>query len=298
MKPLRLIVALASLFVSLGTQAQEASFELKQYVPGLRVTGAAQQASPVQPTLGPWGPFEGTVGDSPLALSPPSSDSSGSWAYASSNPAVALVDGSTLTWLSAGTATLTATQAAAPGYTATSTTAALLSNPASPPVALVTGYWSLRVDFANSGYISVPAPSVTSLGYTDTCAGTVATGGSSYAWASTASLDNTSNWPAQSRVVCIPAAASDVAALSSLATYASESGGWFKWHGRALAMQAGGERWVVAGLLSTDTAGAYPSWNSRRIFAIKVPSFTGQQSVLVDRKSGADVSRTLNYPLP
>lgn len=55
---------------------------------------------------------------------------------------------------------------------------------------------------------------------------------------------------------------------------------------------------MVAGLLSTDSAGAYPSWNSRRIFAVQVPSFTGQQSVLVDRKSVADVARTLNYPLP
>lgn len=235
-----------------------------------------------------------------MQLTAPISDSPGAWTFSSSNPSVAKVIGATLTWLSAGTATLTAEQASTADYASASRTASLLSNPAAtePVVNDVTGYWSLRVDFAGSSYIGVPAPSVTSLGYTATCSGTVATGGSTHVWASTASLSNTDNWPGQSRVLCVPASASDVQAFSSLSTYASESGGWLKWHGSALALQAGGKQWVVAGLLSTDSAGAYPSWNSRRIFAVQVPSFTGQQSVLVDRKSVADVARTLNYPLP
>lgn len=229
MKSLPLVVALSCALASPLAQAQTAPYELKQYVPGLRVTGAAQETSKTAPTLGPWGPFEGTVGDS-LQLTAPISDSPGAWTFSSSNPSVAKVIGATLTWLSAGTATLTAEQASTADYASASRTASLLSNPAAtePVVNDVTGYWSLRVDFAGSSYIGVPAPSVTSLGYTATCSGTVATGGSTHVWASTASLSNTDNWPGQSRVLCVPASASDVQAFSSLSTYASESGGWLK----------------------------------------------------------------------
>lgn len=298
MKSLHLI-ALPVLLVGTLAAAQASPFEMKQLIPGLRVTAPLQVPGKLQPALGAWGPFEGTVGDSPLTLTPPTSDSSGTWSFYSSDPSIALVEGNTVSWLSAGAATLTAMQAATETYASASTTATLVSNspPAQAPAA-VTGYWSLRVDFAASGYSSVPAPSVTSLGYTDACSGSVATGGSAHLWSSTASLSNTSGWTGQSRVICIPAAASDIHALSSLTTYGSESGGWFKWHGRALPLQAGGLKWVVAGLLSTDSNGAYPSWNSRRIFAVQVPSYTGLQSVLVDRKAIADVPRTLKYPLP
>lgn len=298
MKPLQLM-ALTSCLAGLLPQAQASAFELRHLLPGLLVTASSQDATKLQPTLGAWGPFAGTVGDNPLALTPPSSDSSGAWTFQSSDPAVALVQGNMLSWLSAGSATLTATQAATATHASASRTASLLSNapPAETAPAAATGYWSLRFDFAGSSYSSVPAPSVTSLGYSDTCSGVVATGSSAHVWAATASLGNLSNWPGQSRTLCVPAAAADVKAFSSLTTYSSENG-WFKYNGRAMAIQAGGQKWVVAGLLSTDTAGVYPSWNSRRIFAILVPSFTGQQSVLVDRKSGADVARGLNYPVP
>lgn len=65
------------------------------------------------------------VGAAPVELTPPTSDSAGSWSYTSSNSSVATISGSTLTVVGGGTSTITATQAANGVYGPTSTTATL-----------------------------------------------------------------------------------------------------------------------------------------------------------------------------
>lgn len=68
------------------------------------------------PTLGSFAPIEAAVGDAPLVLKPPSSNSPGTWIYTSSDKKVAVVDGSSLSIVGVGTATITATQNPAGTY--------------------------------------------------------------------------------------------------------------------------------------------------------------------------------------
>ena len=62
------------------------------------------------PTLGAFAPIAANVGDAPMKITPPTSNSSGAWKFTSSNLAVAAVDGNTLVIVGPGTATITATQ--------------------------------------------------------------------------------------------------------------------------------------------------------------------------------------------
>jgi hypothetical protein len=66
--------------------------------------------------------IESVAGDPAITLKNPVSASDGLWSYSSSNPAVATVTGNTLTLTGAGSATITATQAATALWDATSTT--------------------------------------------------------------------------------------------------------------------------------------------------------------------------------
>jgi uncharacterized protein YjdB len=68
------------------------------------------------------------LGDAPFELTAPSSNSTGSFTYTSSNLNVATVSGSTVTIVGAGTATITATQAASGDYLSNSITAQLVVN--------------------------------------------------------------------------------------------------------------------------------------------------------------------------
>jgi hypothetical protein len=66
-----------------------------------------------------------TFGDAPFILTDPTSPSSGTFTFVSSNTSVATISGRTVTITGAGSATITATQSATDIYAATSTTAAL-----------------------------------------------------------------------------------------------------------------------------------------------------------------------------
>ena len=57
-----------------------------------------------------------TFGNSPFTITDPSSNSSGSFTYTSSNTSVATISGSTITTVGAGTSTITATQEASGNY--------------------------------------------------------------------------------------------------------------------------------------------------------------------------------------
>ncbi|MBL8343576.1 MAG: Ig-like domain-containing protein [Rubrivivax sp.] len=88
-------------------------------------TSVMLTVAPAVPTLGSFGPYTKTYGDAAFALTPPASNSAGTFTYTSDNLAVATVSGNTVTAVGAGSATITATQAAAGNYTAASATATL-----------------------------------------------------------------------------------------------------------------------------------------------------------------------------
>jgi len=66
------------------------------------------------------------VGDAPFTLTDPTSNSIGAFTYTSSNTSVATISGKTVTILAGGTCIITATQAAAGGFTAGSVSASLI----------------------------------------------------------------------------------------------------------------------------------------------------------------------------
>jgi hypothetical protein len=78
------------------------------------------------------------MGDAPFAITPPTSNSLGSFTYTSSNSAVATIIGNTITVVGAGTSTITANQAANGSYSAGSTTALFIVDYAPPMVAAPT----------------------------------------------------------------------------------------------------------------------------------------------------------------
>lgn len=77
------------------------------------------------PMLGAFSLPSKSIGDLPFVLTPPASNSAGTWSYSSSNPAVASVSGNVLTLNAVGAAVITATQAATATYASTSATATL-----------------------------------------------------------------------------------------------------------------------------------------------------------------------------
>lgn len=79
--------------------------------------------------LGAFPALTKTVGDTAFDLTPPSSDSPGAFTYTSSNTAVATISGKTVSILSAGTSTITATQASSGKWGTSSVSALLTVNP-------------------------------------------------------------------------------------------------------------------------------------------------------------------------
>jgi hypothetical protein len=77
----------------------------------------------IAPTLGAFSVRSAAAGDPAFVLTPPNSNSGGDFSYTSSNTAVATISGNLITPLSAGTSTITVTQAAHGIYAARSTTA-------------------------------------------------------------------------------------------------------------------------------------------------------------------------------
>jgi len=75
-----------------------------------------------------------TFGNSPFTITPPTSNSSGSFSYSSSNTSVATISGNTITIVGAGTVNITATQAEATSYTSGTTTASFVVDKANPSI--------------------------------------------------------------------------------------------------------------------------------------------------------------------
>ena len=96
----------------------------------LNITGpiAGQVISLPTPTIGAFSVLTKTVGDAAFNLAAPTSNSASAFSYTSSNTAVATVSGTLVTILSAGTSTITASQAANTSYAAGSASAVLTVN--------------------------------------------------------------------------------------------------------------------------------------------------------------------------
>lgn len=101
----------------------------------LALTGTGQA---LVPTLGSFTIPAKAADDAPFQLTAPSSDSTGTFSYSSSNTLVATVSGSTVTLVGQGSTTITATQAAAGSYAAASTSATLDVGPAGTFITLST----------------------------------------------------------------------------------------------------------------------------------------------------------------
>ncbi len=93
---------------------------------------SASSASAVLPTLSTFSPISTTWGVGVIALSPPTSNSTGAWSYLSSNTNVATIVGSFATIKNIGTTTITATQSAITGYETISVSAIMTVVPAAP----------------------------------------------------------------------------------------------------------------------------------------------------------------------
>lgn len=106
------------------------------------------------PTIGTFTVPAKTVGAANFSLIAPSSNSSGSWSYTSSDANVATISGSTVTVVGAGTAVITATQAATSTYAIGTATANLVvtgpdaptSGAPTPPARVATDVISLFSD--------------------------------------------------------------------------------------------------------------------------------------------------------
>ncbi len=97
-----------------------------------------RDATTPPPTLGALTVPAKLTNSAPFTLTAPTSNTSGAWSYSSSNTAVATISGNTVTIKGAGTSIITATQAAADGYSSGSVTANLVVTFPLPTVAAPT----------------------------------------------------------------------------------------------------------------------------------------------------------------
>ncbi len=79
------------------------------------------------PTIGAFAPMQGTVGDLPLAIKPPTTNSLGVWTYTSSDPKVVTITAGTIVFVGAGTATISAMQLPHGNYSQSNTVQALVT---------------------------------------------------------------------------------------------------------------------------------------------------------------------------
>ena len=87
------------------------------------------------PTVGSLASIEATMGDVPIAMKAPTSNSSGAWSYASSDKSVVTFNGTSMVIAGAGTATITATQLPAGNFSQSNTVQAKVIIKPNPVVA-------------------------------------------------------------------------------------------------------------------------------------------------------------------
>ena len=96
------------------------------------MSSATLNVLPAKPVITGFLPVIKTYGDPSFALTTPVSNSGGAFTFTSDNPAVATVNSGVVSIVGAGTVQITATQAASGNFAASSATAALTVNAATP----------------------------------------------------------------------------------------------------------------------------------------------------------------------
>jgi uncharacterized protein YjdB len=96
-----------------------------------------------------------------FTITPPSSDSSGAFSYASSDTTTATVSGSTVTILQAGSVTITATQSADDNYTLTTATASFNIGRSTPTIS---GFSIPNETYSSGATVTITTPTSTSSG--------------------------------------------------------------------------------------------------------------------------------------
>lgn len=98
------------------------------------------------------------IGDAPFAITPPTSNSTGAFSYMSSNTNVATISGNMITIIGGGSATITATQAAAAPYAAGSITANFVVTvpPLGTPAPIPTKPATRVISLFSDSYTNVP----------------------------------------------------------------------------------------------------------------------------------------------
>jgi alpha-tubulin suppressor-like RCC1 family protein len=101
-----------------------------------------------------------TYGDSSFTITPPISDSDGSFSYSSSNTSIATISGDTITIVGAGTTTITATQSETTNYTSRTITTSFQVSKATPSIS---GF-SIPTKSPNEASFTIPPPTSNSDG--------------------------------------------------------------------------------------------------------------------------------------
>jgi len=97
------------------------------------ISCSTEDVSPFPPTIGTFTVPSKRMGSLPFLLTPPTSNSSGSFSYTCADPSIATISGSTVTVVGIGTTTITATQTADGGYGSGSVTATFTVSQLEPP---------------------------------------------------------------------------------------------------------------------------------------------------------------------
>ncbi len=140
-----------------ATQAANWNWAAATVTTTLTVTGGT-------PTLGAFNDLTLTLGSiAQVTLIPPTSNSSGSWSFSTSNPAVATISGSQLIPIAVGTATITATQAASGNFGAVTKTMTLRIQGGPPTLGAFTGLTAALQPFA-ANTLTITPPISTSNG--------------------------------------------------------------------------------------------------------------------------------------
>ncbi|WP_132051187.1 MBG domain-containing protein [Pseudocnuella soli] len=117
------------------------------------------------PTISGFAALNKTYGDAPFQLTAPTSNSTGAFTYTSSNNAVATVNGNTITIIGAGTAVITAVQAADANYLSGSVTATLTVAKANP---VLGGFVALNKTYGDAPFVLTAPASISNGGFSYT----------------------------------------------------------------------------------------------------------------------------------
>jgi len=128
--------------------------DASKYIRPLNERYITGEITNINPTITGFTAISKTVGDAPFTITSPTSNSTGSFTYASSNASVATISGTTVTIVGAGTATITATQAPDSNYNSGSIATAITVATTNPTI---TGFAAISKTVGDASF-TITAP--------------------------------------------------------------------------------------------------------------------------------------------